>query len=54
MNNLSDKILPYLKLTEEQMIAIEGGQVKEIPFAKRGYFKDVDYQNKIAILIKKN
>ncbi len=53
MSNLSDKTLPYLKLTEEQMLTIEGKQVEEIPFARRGYFKDVDYQNKIAARIRK-
>jgi hypothetical protein len=53
MSNLSDKTLPYLRLTEEQMLTIEGKQVEEIPFAKRGYFKDIDYQNKIAVRIRK-
>ena len=53
MSNLSDKTLPYLQLTDEQVLTIEGQQVEEIPFAKRGYFKDVDYQNKIAARIRK-
>lgn len=53
MSNLSDKVLPYLQLTDEQVLTIEAKQVEEIPFAKRGYFKDVDYQNKIATRIRK-
>lgn len=52
MSELSDKALPYLQLTEEQVADIERKQVEQIPFAKRGYFEDVDYQNKIAQRIK--
>ncbi len=53
MSNLSDKTLPYLQLNEEQVAEIESKQVEEIPFARRGNFKDVDYQNKIALRIEK-
>lgn len=53
MSNLSDKTLPYLQLTEHQVAEIESKQVEEIPFARRGYFKDVDYQNKIALRVEK-
>jgi len=53
MSNLSDKTLPYLSLTDEQVAEIESKQVEEIPFARRGYFKDVDYQNKIALRVEK-
>ena len=48
MSNLSDKALPYLKLTDDQVKEIEGKQVEQIPFARRGYFKDVGYQEKIS------
>jgi hypothetical protein len=53
MSDLSDKALPYLQLTDEEVSQIEAKQVEEIPFAKRGYFNDIDYQNKIANRIEK-
>ncbi|MGB0850744.1 MAG: DUF4173 domain-containing protein [Bacteroidia bacterium] len=53
MSNLSDKTLPYLRLSDTEMEEIESKQVETIPFAKRGYFKDVDYQNKIEHRIEK-
>ncbi len=47
MSQLSDKALPYLKISDSQIEEIESKQVEKIPFAKRGYFKDVEYQLKI-------
>jgi hypothetical protein len=53
MSSLSDKTLPYLSLTDDQIAEIENKQVEHIPFARRGYFKDVDYKNKIEVRIRK-
>jgi hypothetical protein len=47
MAELSDKALPYLKLTDYQIEEIENKQVENIPLARKGYFKDLDYKNKI-------
>ncbi|MBT8327943.1 MAG: DUF4173 domain-containing protein, partial [Bacteroidia bacterium] len=48
MSDLSDKALPYLQLSDEQIEEIESKQTEKIPFARKGYFKEVDYKNKIA------
>jgi hypothetical protein len=47
MAQLSDKALPYLSLSDEQIEKIESKQVEKIPFAKRGYFKKVGYKETI-------
>ena len=52
MSELSDKALPYLQLTDEQIEEIESKQTEKIPFARRGYFKEVDYKNKIDARIR--
>ncbi|PCJ66524.1 MAG: hypothetical protein COA58_07025 [Bacteroidetes bacterium] len=53
MSNLSDKTLPYLKLTDDQIVEIETKQVEKIPFVKRGYFKEENYKAKIDERIRK-
>jgi len=51
MSSLSDKALPYLSLTDEQIAEIESKQVEQIPFAREGYFDEVEYQTKIQVRI---
>ncbi len=51
MSNLSDKALPYLLITDDEVAEIEEKQLQHIPFARKGYFKEVDYQNKIALRV---
>ncbi|MDC1395163.1 DUF4173 domain-containing protein [Bacteroidia bacterium] len=53
MSDLSDKTLPYLQLTDEEIEEIENKQTEKISFARKGYFKDVDYKNKIDKRIQK-
>jgi len=44
MAKLSDKALPYLKLSDEKIEEIEAKQVERIPFARKGYFEEVNYK----------
>jgi hypothetical protein len=53
MSDLSDKALPYLQLTDEQIKEIEDHQVEKIPFASRGYFDEIGYKEKINERISK-
>lgn len=47
IKTLSNKALPYLVLTDEQMQEIEENQLKAIPFAKPGYFEMENYKSEI-------
>jgi hypothetical protein len=47
MADLSDKALPYLQVTDEQIAEIESKQVEKNPFAKRGYFEEIGYKQKM-------
>jgi hypothetical protein len=53
MSSLSDKTLPYLSITDDQIAEIESKQVEQIPFAREGYFRDVEYKNTIEVRIRK-
>ena len=53
MSSLSDKALPYLELTDEEIAEIEAKQVERIPFARRGYFEEVQYKEKISKRIRR-
>lgn len=47
MSSLSDKALPYMQVSDEMIEEIEDKQTEAIPFARKGYFKEVEYQTKI-------
>ena len=53
MSRLSDKALPFLQLSDQQIKEIEDKQVENIPFASRGYFKNVRYKKKIDRRVKR-
>ena len=48
MSSLSDKGLPYLQVSDAMIEEIEDKQTEAISFARKGYFKEVEYQAKIA------
>ena len=48
MSSLSDKALPYLQVSDAMIEEIEDKQTEAISFARKGYFKEVEYQAKIA------
>ena len=45
--DLSDKALPYLVLSPEEVLEIENKQLQAIPFADRGYFDSTQYVERI-------
>ena len=47
MASLSDKALPYLQLTHEQVAEIEAQQIENIPFVRKGYYASENYKEKI-------
>ncbi len=53
MADLSDKALPYLKLDDTEIEEIEKNQQQAVPFARKGYFKEVNYKEKIDRRIEK-